>query len=352
MPTIDADAHVLESTRTWSYMREHEQQFRPQIFVPLDESGERRNQSKEFWVIDGKLQHKSNVGNNVPAAARDLTDIRKRLTHMDEVGIDLQVLFPTLFLRPLTIEHDVEFALIRSYNRWLADIWSQSDERLGWVAMPPLLSLVDPGKVRAELEFCKENGACGIFLRGFECERPLTHRYFYPLYEMAEELDLALTLHAGINSFAIHDILPHESSLVLFRFPVIGAFSGLLENEIPKRFPKTRWGFIEASAQWVPYIMREVKIRLARKGQRMPDTLLSDSNFFVTTQKTDDLNWLLNEIGDDNLIIGTDYGHKDTAAEVEALKRLAEDGDLPGGTVNKILRENPGKLYALTDSAR
>ena len=349
MPTIDADAHVLESSRTWDYLREEDEEFRPQIFLRDDAgaSAARRNQNKEFWMIDGKLQHKSNVGTNVPAEARDLTDIRRRLSHMDEVGIDIQVLFPTLFLRPLTIEYDVEFALIRSYNRWLADIWRQSDNRLPWAAMPPLLSMPDPAKIRAELEFCKANGACAIYLRGFECERLLSHRYFFPLYKIAEELDLALTLHAGINSFAIHDILPHEASLVLFRFPVIGAFGSLLENEIPKRFPKARWGFIEASAQWVPYVLREVQIRLARKGQRMSDTIMTDNNFFVTTQKTDDVDWLLKEVGDDNLIIGTDYGHKDSAVEIEALKRLAQDGTMPATTVDKILRRNPGKLYGL-----
>ena len=350
MPTIDADAHVLETPKTWSYMRDSEKAFRPLLFVrdSSDDAGDYQKIGRELWVIDGKLQHKSNVGKNVPPEARDMIDINRRLAHMDEVGIDVQVLFPTLFLRPLTTEPDVEFALSRSYNRWMAEIWQHSKERMRWVAVPPLLSLTDPAMVREELEFCKANGACGIFLRGMECERLLSHRYFFPLYKMAQELDLALSLHAGINSFGVHNTMPHEASLVLFRFPVIGAFSSLLEDEIPKRFPGTRWGFIEASAQWVPYIMGEVKIRLARKGMRMPDGLIEESRFFITTQKTDDLPWLLSEIGDDSLIIGTDYGHKDSAAEVEALQRLAQDGDLPAETVKKILQKNPGKLYAIS----
>ncbi|MGE5540592.1 MAG: amidohydrolase family protein [Gemmatimonas sp.] len=350
MPTIDADAHVIETPRTWSYMRDDEQEFRPQIFVrdPNDGAPYRPNQRHEFWVIEGKLQSKnSNVAKDVPTEAREMADVRKRLDHMDEIGIDVQVLFPSLFLRPLTINHDVEFALARSYNRWVADIWKQSDNRLRWVAVPPLLSLVDAAKVREELEFCKANGACGIFMRGVECDRLLTDRYFFPLYRIAEELDLPLTLHAGVNSFGYHDMFPREAALMIFKFPVIGAFNCLLEEEIPKRFPKARWAFIEASAQWMPYVMGEVKIRLNRKGRRMSDTLLSDSNFFVTTQRTDDLNWLLSEVGDDNLIIGTDYGHRDTATEVEALKRLAQDGSVPSSSTDKILRTNPARLYAI-----
>jgi predicted TIM-barrel fold metal-dependent hydrolase len=351
MPVIDADAHVIETPQTWSYMRDDELEFRPQVFVrdPSDGAPYRKQgQRHEYWVVEGKLQSKgSNVGKDVPSEAAALADIERRLAHMDEIGIDVQVLFPSLFLRPLTTNHDVEFALARSYNRWLANIWRQSRNRLRWVAVPPLLSLIDPGKVRAELEFCKENGACGIFMRGMECERLLTHRYFFPLYTIAEELDLPLTLHAGINSFAMHDVLPPEASLMIFKFPVLGAFNALLEEEIPKRFPKARWAFIEASAQWVPYILGEVKLRLARKGRRMTDDLLKDSNFYVTTQRTDDLSWLLSELGDDSLIIGTDYGHRDTASEVEALKRLAQDGNVPSASTEKILRINPGALYAI-----
>ena len=132
-----------------------------------------------------------------------------------------------------------------------------------------------------------------------------------------------------------------------FKFPVIGAFSSLLENEIPKRFPNLRWAFVEASAQWVPYILNQVRMQLRRKGQRASDDLLKDSRFYVTTQKSDDLSWLLSEIGDDSLIVGTDYGHRDDTAEVDALKRMASDGNLPRQTADKILCSNPSALYGI-----
>lgn len=350
MQTIDADGHVVETPTTWSYLRDHEKNFRPQVFVrdPTDGAPNLPRQQNDYWVIDGKLITKSNAGKDVPAEARDMVDIKKRLDHMDEIGIDVQVLYPTIFLRPLTDEHDVEFALVRSYNRWLADIWKQSNNRLRWAAVPPLLSLVDPGKVRAELEFCKANGACAIFMRGMECERLINHRYFFPLYEMAQELDLAVTLHAGIGSAVYHDGLPRTAALMIFKFPILGAFNQLIEDEIPKRFAGVRWGFVEASAQWVPYVLGEARLRLNRRGRSGSNDLLGDNNFYVTTQRTDDLNWLLGEVGDDNLIIGTDYGHRDSATEVEALKRLAADGSYPKESVKKILQDNPSKLFAIT----
>jgi predicted TIM-barrel fold metal-dependent hydrolase len=350
MPTIDADAHVIETPKTWSYMREDEQDFRPQIFVRDVNDGApvRTNSRREYWMLEGRALSKgSNVGKDVPPESGTMEDIDRRLAHMDETGVDVQVLFPSLFLRPLTQERDTDLALARSYNRWMAEIWSKSPKRLRWVLVPPLLSLADKGLIREELAFCKQNGACGIFMRGVECERLISHRHFFPLYEAAQELDLAITLHAGINSVPYHDIFLPSSSLITFKFPVIGAFNGLLEDEIPSRFPGLRWGFIEASAQWVPYVLGEARIRLRSKGKRISDTLMNDNRFYVTTQHTDDLPGLLNEVGDDNFVIGTDYGHKDTATEVMALKRLSSDGSIPKSSSEKILEINPRKLYAI-----
>ena len=143
--------------------------------------------------------------------------------------------------------------------------------------MPPLLSLVDTGKVRAELEFCKENGARGIFMRGMECERLPSHRYFFPLYEMAQELDLAITFHAGINSFSVHDAYIGNVAMFRAKFPVLGAFVMLAQEEIPACYPGLRWGFIEASAQWLPYMLGEARIRLRRRGRPVPGDILAEN---------------------------------------------------------------------------
>jgi predicted TIM-barrel fold metal-dependent hydrolase len=350
MLRIDADAHVVETPKTWSYMRETEQDFRPQIFVRNTGDGApvRSNQRNEYWKIGDYWQTKTNVGYDVPDEARDMIDIERRLAHMEEIGIDMQVLFPTIFLQPCTKDHDAEFAIVRSYNRWLADIWKQSHGKLRWVAAPPLLTLVDPPRVREELEFCKANGACGIFMRGMECERMITHRFFHPLYAMAQDLDLAICFHAGNNSFANFTSYPREAAMMHFKFPILGAFCNLLTEKTPQKFPALRWAFIEVSAQWVPYLLNEARYRLATEMRRSFGDLLADNRFYITTQRSDDLAWLLSELGDDHLVIGTDYGHNDSASEVLALKRLANDGTIAKTAIEKILADNPSKLYGFS----
>ncbi|MCZ6497030.1 MAG: amidohydrolase family protein [Alphaproteobacteria bacterium] len=352
MTIIDSDAHVIETTETWSTMTGAEAAFRPQIFRRRADDGAppRANRKQEYWVIDERpIAKGGNQGDDVPADSRDMVSVKSRLAHMDELGIDLQVLYPTVFLRPMTCEHDVEYALTRSYNRWLADIWKQSEDRLRWAALPPLYSLVDTGKVREELVFAKEHGAVSIFMRGLECERVLSHRYFFPLYEMAQELDLAVTLHTGINSIAIHDAYTqgYEVSLNRFKLPCATAFATLLQDEIPSRFPGVRWAFIEAGALWLPFMLNEAKMRLQRKGRRLADDAMGENRMYVTTQMTDDIRAIVDAVGDDNLLIGTDYGHNDTATDIRAMQRLGREGGIAESTVHKILEANPKRLYGL-----
>ena len=46
MPTIDADAHVIESERTWEYI--DADQSRPSLIIP---TGGKR----QYWLIDGRV---------------------------------------------------------------------------------------------------------------------------------------------------------------------------------------------------------------------------------------------------------------------------------------------------------
>jgi predicted TIM-barrel fold metal-dependent hydrolase len=67
----------------------------------------------------------------------------------------------------------------------------------------------------------------------------------------------------------------------------------------------------------------------------------------VTCEITDDLPYVLKVAGEDNLVIGTDYGHTDSSAEIEALRMLRDSKDVQAATVDKILWDNPRKLYGL-----
>jgi aminocarboxymuconate-semialdehyde decarboxylase len=343
MRTIDADAHVIETPRTFDFLEESERKYAP--ILVLGSGGERETKRvPDHWLIERRVLIRENVMRNIDEAAREMADVDGRLRHMDELEIDIQVLYPTMFLRPVTQRASAYAALARSYNRWLAQIWERGKGRLRWVAMPPLTTM---DKVRDELSWCKDHGACGVFLNALECDRLLTDPYFHPLYKAAEELDMALCIHAGNNSPTAHDFFI-DAGFMVFKLAVINAFHGLIGENVPGMFPKARWGFIEVSAQWLPYVFNDLELRFRKRGKRLPDNPLKAYNMYVACQVTDDLPAVLAVAGEDNLVIGTDYGHSDTSTEIEALRLVRGKPGVPPGVVDKILGDNPKALYGLS----
>jgi len=51
--------------------------------------------------------------------------------------------------------------------------------------------------------------------------------------------------------------------------------------------------------------------------------------------------------GEDNLVIGTDYGHNDQSTEIEALKNLKSQGSITPRQYEKITYDNAKELFAL-----
>ncbi|MDH3442572.1 MAG: amidohydrolase, partial [Deltaproteobacteria bacterium] len=331
MGWIDADAHVVESPLTWDYLLPSEQKFRPQLFKPEGET------QKAHWVIDGKIRglfrftftkddlvKKSKaIGREMttPMETRDLENVEARVRHMDELGIDVQVVYPSIFLDQCTERADTDVALCGAYNRWLADVWKRSNGRLRWMAPLPLLSMPD---ALDQLKFAKENGGCGIFMRSVEGVRQINDPYFYPLYEEAERLNFCIGLHQANGSWdLVSQMANPDGSRDFFnqyRIFNVGACFRLINSEMPKKFPKLRFGFIETAASWVPWVIYEARRRMETADRKLPNDLLERYNIFVTCQIGDDVPYLIKScMGENTLMIGTDYGHADSSAELDAL---------------------------------
>jgi predicted TIM-barrel fold metal-dependent hydrolase len=350
MPVIDADCHVIESDHTWDYYDDEDKAVQPLSLV----STRPETKGKQFMSIDGQLhtvgfaQPRGGVGEEMSgysktsAATRTLADVQARLKHMDELGVDVQVLYPTIFLTELTQRPKTEAAMCRSYNRWLADIWEQSDNRLRWVAVLPLLDMKESLN---QLRWSVEHGACGIFMRGYEGRRTLSDPYFYPLYEEGQKLNVPVCVHAGCANTAFRMLAREPFSVA--KLPVISSFHALLTNQIPTKFPGMRFGFIEAAATWLPYVITDLRRRLAREGKEVSDNIMKDNRMYVACQTNDDLPFVLKYAGEDNLVIGSDYGHSDTSTELDALRNLHKTTPVETEVLRKILEDNPKALYGL-----
>src|SRR5581483_9778634 len=281
-----------------------------------------------------------------PRAYRELEDVAGRLRHMDELGIDVQVLYPSI-LTSFSERPEVEAGLWRAYNRWIIDATKGTNGRLRWVCRVPLTNMEDACR---ELRFAHEHGACGVFLRSVENERLLCDPFFFPLYEEASALDVPVCVHVSLANPRLFDFYsqpPDGGAFLKFKLGVVAACHTLVMSGIPQQFPRLRFGMVEASAEWVPYVVRELQKRFALKGRDAGKRVLQDNRIFVTCQADDDLPHILRYAGEDNLVIGTDYGHADSATDLMCMRELQARDDVAPEVARKIMGDNAKALYGL-----
>ena len=363
-PIIDADTHISESAEMWA-MFDSEMYGRRPVLLSLPDDTLYGSWNKT-WLIDGNIFPKpagkggfrlitpsaSKIQSNrkdLSIACRDMTDIPGRLADMDRLGIATQVVYPTLFLIYLTDDPELDVALSRAYNRFIAQACAKSNSRIRWVAIPPLRDIEESVK---ELNWAKQNGAVGVFFRGMEGNYTLDNPRFFPVYQAGGDLDLPICVHTGSSTPAISAMFDLERNRQWSHsaFPPLHAFRDLVLNQVPDMFPKLRFGFLEASASWIPFLIHKLKRDNTKRWKaswKSPRDLFEDCRFYVACEADEDLNYLIEYAGADHLISGSDYGHNDPAEQAHLVKQMQSREDVAPALIEKILCNNPRQFYQI-----
>jgi uncharacterized protein len=119
----------------------------------------------------------------------------KRLAHMDQVGIDVQVVSHGAN-SPSSLDHGEAVELCRKVNDALAEQISQHPDRFRGFATIPLH---DPVAAADEMRRCvNELGFVGTLVMGTCGGLFLDHERFDPVLTAAEEVDLPIYVHPGV----------------------------------------------------------------------------------------------------------------------------------------------------------
>jgi predicted TIM-barrel fold metal-dependent hydrolase len=366
---IDADTHIIEHPGIWEHLEPEMYARRPVIVkLPSDTSYGLAN---ACWLVDGELFPRSagkgsfgmhvpggdgeEARQDIPPGIRNLTEVKARVGTLDGRGVDIEVIYPTLFLMYLTSDVALEVALCRAYNTYMAKAWSEGGGRLRWTAPLPLRSIAASLEAMDQV---KRGGAVGVVFRGVEGDRSLAEEYFYPIYRRAQDLDLAICIHTGGGAPAITRLFDIQYSHVFphVRMMPLIAFRDIVARKVPEQFPGLRFGFIEAAASWVPFLMHYL-----RRGTRAPQgltgpdwaewwgpRLFREYRLFVACEADEDIPYLVRFTGEDNLIIGSDYGHRDQSHDNGVVATLRGRADVTPSIQAKILQDNPARFYGLS----
>jgi len=373
MGFIDVDSHVLEVPETWNFLDPKEEHFRPQIARFEDGSvvrlgarannvGLARTPSQLYLAGDTWTRFVPPHGamsphvNKYEPGMLDLTDPAKRIEAMDALGIDVQVMFSTFYIGMELDNPLEEAALARSYNRWVGENLVGYTDRLKWVVRPPL-RLLD--RAMEELEYGANHGAVGVHLRGIEHDMYLCDPYFFPLYEKAQDLNLAILVHNGSTirlkpGIPIGNFTPQPPALMQQLLGLMCAFHAVLGSDLSQRFPRLRWGFLEGGAAFTLPVMhqharRDMSIGVEPFLDPKPVTPedIERMNMFVSLETDEDVPYLAAALGNQSLVLGTDFGLNDLGTELGAHQTILARSDIEHDLATDIVDLNGRKLFDL-----
>ena len=356
MRIVDADTHLIETSAIWDHLDANERIHRPQpitleqgVVVPPISSP-----MTSVWIIDGQLYARTNLDQiesmsegQVKPGALAMTDPAARMKAMDSQGVDVHVLFPSLFLGMTLDSPAVELALTRAYNRFLADRCSGSGGRLRWVMLPALKSM---DETLRNMAWGRRNGAIGVHLRGLEGDRPIDHPDFYPIFRVAQDLDMPICVHIGNGSPAYRQIrrnAENRGSRLHMIVPLLLSFNALVASKVAAEFPRLRFGFFEAGSSWVTFIVQQAhKVRDQRDRKAFTASVLQERNLFVTCEEHEELPQILQYAGDERLVIGSDYGHPgDVDDSIFVQRKLRARTDISETQKMRMLSANAEALF-------
>jgi predicted TIM-barrel fold metal-dependent hydrolase len=302
---------------------------------------------------------------------RRLSEPELRLKDQDRDGVQAEVLYGILGSSTRMGDPEAAAEMIRIYNDWLADFVETHPERfIGLACIPsaPIDAAV------AEVKRVVKRGAVrGVDVANSPDMPPLYDPYWNPLWDAVDDSGLPLHFHTvgGRMPDAIRKTLwgsawgekvegtidfrvaragfaVHISGFQIYMSTIL---MSLIYGGVLERHPRMRVVIGEGGIGWIPYILDHMNLewedQFGDLGLSMKPSEYWRRQCFATYQSDRIGIKMLDELGENNVMWGSDFPHPDGVwpDSTEVIER--ELGHLPAAVRRKIVCENAGKLYGL-----
>ncbi len=327
-----------------------------------------------YWVVDGQK-----LGITVPngAAGRPMSewnsaaqkledfrlgvhDARARLADMDTCGVWASLNFPSIpwgftGWRFAKMENRAAGRVaFEVYNDWMLEWCSAAPERfipcqIAWLA--------DPQLAAADIRRNAERGFVAVSFSenpeglGFPS---LYSGHWDPFFAACEETGTVVNLHVGSSGMTQQPSSASPVDVTVALFPVNGmmALVDWIYSKIPVRFPGLKIAMSEAGVSWVPALIERLG-RAYRQAETStcwtpqdPDPVeIVGRNFWFTSIEDPSGFRALDLIGEDRVMVETDYPHCDTTWPLCQDMIRRELHHLPAATIQRVCFRNAAALY-------
>lgn len=312
----------------------------------------RRDAMLYFPLVPHHGWHRSIPQNDFRHQDFRVPDWQEWANKLDEGGIDLTVLYPTRFMHIGQIGNPQYAAeLCRAYNDFLHDQFLRRDRRFRGMALLPLQDVA--AAVKELRRVVKAYGMVGGILPAEGLPLPLGHPLYRPLFQEADRLGCALSVHS-CTSLRDNDrfLQPNEVAALAHVIPQMRQFTDIMFSGLMNKLKKLRLGFLEAGCGWAPYLISKIEERLERVPPKerpvLPSELLKRKQIFFQCGEEMTVRRDVELLGDSCLLWASDFPHEATKTDLhELVKEFFSRKDLVSRSKRKIAYDNPKHFYHL-----
>lgn len=378
---LDSDLHTMEPDGLWErYLDEPFRKFAPRFTrgtehapnQPVIRIGEleiaEMSRRPRTAVVGKDLQARAFARHPHYAVAHARGyDAETHLQAMDIEGIDVAVIYGTRGRQVLMHDDhdpDVAAALARAHNTWTYDFCQRDPRRLKFAAQLAFHNI--PAAIAEARRAVRELGAVAVIgtpnpVRGRHVHDPEME----PLWTAIEELGVPVGFHPTGQSSLRDDIArryldtPNGRVIgVAGRNPIelMMCFGSMAAGGVLERHPTLRCAFLEGTCGWLPWYLWRLDEAWEKFGpgsevqiSELPSRYFFRQCYIATDADEKPLRQVIEAIGDDSIVVSTDYPHSDGLFPTAIEEFVALEG-VSDTSKAKILWDNCARLYSLADS--
>ena len=353
---VSTDGHVQEPADLWQTRMDKAYRDRlPGVAVAGD--GKKYQKTEGFRPI--RLRNIEFNGEDALRNGAGQTPA-ERIADLEADGVDCEILFPN---KGLTIwaTPDAQFsqAMCRVYNDWVWEVFGEHNDRLAPMAC---VASADIEGAIAEIQRRAKQGFLGLALPCKPIWGAPDHEHsnynlpeFDPLWACIQDADLPITFHVSTgrdprtsrgNGGALINYAVHSLA------PTMEPIANLCSSGVVERFPKLRFGSVEAGIGWVPWAIsaldeayRKHHMFVRPKLEMLPSEYFRRNGFATFQEDKPGLDLAREHDLTDNFMWANDYPHHEgtwphSAPAIERTMTALDDGERA-----KILGLNAARVF-------
>ena len=258
---------------------------------------------------------------------------------MDELGLDRSLMFPTLaslIEERLRDDPVAIHVIVHALNQWLDEVWGFNYQNR--IFTTPVITLPIVEKAIEELEWCVKRGARAILIRpapvpGFRGPRSFALPEFDPFWERCVEYDVFVGMHSSDSGYsrytsewdgAAQEMLPFQTnamSILNEWRPIQDAVASWVIHGALFRFPKLKVGIVEAGSKWMFPLLDNMAEVWKKAPEAFPSNPMEEikNRIYVSPFYEEGIDDLINLIGVDQVLYGSDWPHPEGLARADPL---------------------------------